>query len=67
MDDQHELDRERELPGFEHDEDRSVAGGVMSEGGTATDRDTGDVTDVGLPEGTDEDDGEPMQRLADDD
>ena len=66
MDDQHELDRERELPEFETDEDRTVGGGLMSEGGTATDRGTGDLGDGGMPDGTDEDDDEPTHGLADD-
>jgi hypothetical protein len=60
MDDQHELDRERELPGFEPDEERTIGGGLMSEGGTATDRGTGDLGGEPLPEGTDEDDDEPI-------
>jgi hypothetical protein len=60
MDDQHELDRERELPGFEQDEERTIGGGLMSEGGTATDGGTGDRGEELLPEGTDEDDDEPL-------
>ena len=67
MDDQHELERERKLPGFEHNEDRSVGGGLMSEGGTATDRGTGDLGDGGMPYGTDEDGDESTRDLDDDD
>ena len=66
MDDQHELERERQLPGLEPDEDRTVGGGLMSEGGTATDRGTGDLDDAGVADGTDEDD-DPPSGLADDD
>ena len=35
------------LPDHEIDEERSVGGGVMSQGGTAVDRGTGTLSDVG--------------------
>ena len=66
MDDQHQLDRERKLPGFEHDQDQSVGGGVMSEGGTAADVGTDDPGQGGMPDGTDEDLDEGTPGLADD-
>jgi hypothetical protein len=55
MDDQRELERERELPAFEHDDDRTVGGGLMSQGGTATDRGTDSLGRDPLDDDNDED------------
>jgi hypothetical protein len=67
MDDEHELERERQLPGFEQDDERTVGGGLMSEGGTATDRGTGDLGGDGLADDDREaDDDEPVGGLAND-
>jgi hypothetical protein len=54
MDDRRETDRERQLPEFEKDDERTVGGGLMSSGGTVTDRGTGDLDSV-APEDADAD------------
>ncbi|HEX5013551.1 MAG TPA: hypothetical protein VFV72_05255 [Candidatus Limnocylindrales bacterium] len=51
-------DRLRQLPGHEIDDDATVGGGVMSEGGTAVDRGTGTLT--GQAEGMPPDDNDPL-------
>jgi hypothetical protein len=48
--------RERELPEFERDDERTVGGGLMSHGGTVTDRGTGDLD--GTPQAADDDAGD---------
>jgi hypothetical protein len=65
MDDREERDRERRLPEFERDDERTVGGGLMSQGGTATDRGTGQLDGTAQGE-TDEDEDETTEGLADD-
>jgi hypothetical protein len=65
MDDMAERDRERQLPEFERDDERTVGGGLMSQGGTSTDRGTGEL-DGTAQGGTDEDEDETTEGLADD-
>ncbi len=51
-------DRDSELPEHERDSDATVGGGMMSSGGTATDRGTGELdgTAQGPDTGADDDD-----------
>jgi hypothetical protein len=57
-DDDAERDRLQKLPEHEIDADRTVGGGVMSQGGTAVDRGTGTLS--GQAEGTPPDDDDPL-------
>jgi hypothetical protein len=65
MDDMEQQDRQQGLPEFERDDERTVGGGLMSEGGTATDRGTGEL-DGTAQGGTDEDEDETTEGFADD-
>jgi hypothetical protein len=64
MDDMEQRDRERELPAFERDDERTVGGGLMSQGGTSTDRGTGELD--GTAQGETDDEDETTEGLADD-
>jgi hypothetical protein len=55
MDDQDQARRIDELPEHERDDDRTIGGGVLSEGGTAIDRGTGTL-DGDAQDRDDEDD-----------
>ena len=50
-----DADRTAGLPEHEVDDDRTAGGGIMTEGGTATDRGTGELT--GQAQGESDDDG----------
>jgi hypothetical protein len=63
--DERERDRERKLPEFERDDERTVGGGLMSQGGTATDRGTGELDGTAQGE-TDDDEDETTEGLTDD-
>jgi hypothetical protein len=65
MDDMEERDRERQLPEFERDDERTVGGGLMSQGGTSMDRGTGELDGTAQGE-TDDDEDETTDGLADD-
>ena len=56
MDDMDE--RERKLPEFERDDERTVGGGLMSQGGTAIDRGTGELDGTAQGGETDDDEEE---------
>ena len=62
--DERERDRERQLPEFERDDERTVGGGLMSQGGTVTDRGTGELD--GTTQDETDDDDETTEGLADD-
>jgi hypothetical protein len=64
MSEDREIERERLLPEHETDTDTGVGGGLMSTGGTVTDRGTGEVG--GQSQGGPMDDGgdEPSEGLA---
>jgi hypothetical protein len=65
MNDREERDRERRLPEFERDDERTVGGGLMSQGGTVSDRGTGELDGTAQGE-TDDDEDETTEGLADD-
>jgi hypothetical protein len=64
MNDGEQRDRERRLPEFERDDERTVGGGLMSQGGTVTDRGTGELD--GMAQGQTDDEDETTEGLADD-
>jgi hypothetical protein len=58
-------ERVRDLPEFEQDDERTVGGGLMAEGGTSTDRGTGELDGVAQGDAS-EDEDETTEGLADD-